>query len=316
MNVDIDVRSAAARLAGVAHRTPVLRASTLDDLIGAEVFLKCENFQRGGAFKFRGAFNTASRLPPESVKRGLLTYSSGNHAQAVALAARELGVPAVVLMPHDAPRSKVAATVGYGAEVIGFDRYGDDRELLAATVAADRDMTLIPPYDHPDVIAGQGTTALELFEEVGELDLLVVPVGGGGLIAGCALAAADRGVGTRVVGVEPAAGDDTKRSLEAGHRVAIEVPRTIADGQAAATPGELTFSINRRLVDGVVVVTDDQIREAMRFAFEGLKLVLEPSGASALAALISSAVHPLPARIGLVISGGNVDVSRFGELCG
>ncbi|ONI79827.1 pyridoxal-5'-phosphate-dependent protein [Actinosynnema sp. ALI-1.44] len=316
MNADIDVRSAAARLVGVAHHTPVLRSSTLNDLVGAEVFLKCENFQRGGAFKFRGAFNAASRLPPESVKKGLLTHSSGNHGQAVALAARELGVPAVVLMPHDAPRSKVAATVGYGAEVIRFDRYGDDRELLAATVAADRDMTLIPPYDHPDVIAGQGTTALELFEEVGELDLLVVPVGGGGLIAGCALAAADRQVGTRIVGVEPAAGDDTKRSLEAGHRIAIEVPRTIADGQAAATPGELTFSINRRLVDGVVVVTEDQIREAMRFAFERLKLVLEPSGASALAALISSAVHPLPARVGLVISGGNVDVSRFTELCG
>ncbi|MCS7477149.1 pyridoxal-phosphate dependent enzyme [Umezawaea endophytica] len=316
MNVDIDVRSAAARLDGVAHRTPVLRSSTVDVLVGAEVFLKCENFQRGGAFKFRGAYNAASRLPPEDLAKGLITHSSGNHGQAVALAARELGVPAVVLMPHDAPRSKVAATVGYGAEVVGFDRYADDREALAAKLATERDMTLIPPYDHPDVIAGQGTIALELLDEVGELDLLVVPVGGGGLIAGCALAVADRRLSTRVVGVEPAAGDDTKRSLEAGHRVAIEVPRTIADGQAASTPGELTFAVNRRLVDRVVVVTDDQIRAAMRFAFERLKLVLEPSGASALAAVMSSAVHPLPARVGVIISGGNVDVNRFTELCG
>ncbi|MFG1604458.1 pyridoxal-phosphate dependent enzyme [Actinoplanes sp. NPDC049265] len=311
MELKIDVHTAAARLANIVHHTPVLRSRTLDDLVGAEVSLKCENFQRTGAFKFRGAYHAASRLPAEQLAKGLVTYSSGNHGQAVALAARELGVSAVVLMPHDAPRSKVSATLAYGAEVITYNRYSDDRQTLGADLAADRGMTVIPPYDHPDIIAGQGTAALELLNEVGPLGMLVVPVGGGGLMAGCALVATHQFPSVRMIGVEPAAGDDTRRSLYAGRRVAVDVPHTIADGQTAPQPGELTFEINRRLVESVVLVTDEQIREAMRFAFERMKIVIEPSGASALAALMSGAVERLPARVGVIVSGGNIDRERF-----
>ncbi|MFF7153962.1 pyridoxal-phosphate dependent enzyme [Streptomyces sp. NPDC008139] len=311
-----DVRDAAARIDGVAHRTPVLRSRTLDDLVGAEVHLKCENFQRVGAFKFRGAYNAASRLTPEQLAKGIAAYSSGNHAQAVALSARELGSTAVIVMPEDTPRSKREATEGYGAEVVTYDRYTGDRVAIGEALAADRGLTLIPPYDHPHVIAGQGTAALELLEEAGPLDALVVPVGGGGLLAGSATAVKGLDSAIRMIGVEPAAGDDTKRSLEAGERVAIPVPRTIADGQAASVPGELTFSINRRLVDDIVLVTEDAIREAMRFAFERLKIVLEPSGATPLAALLSARVTPLPPRVGLILSGGNIDTARFAELCG
>ncbi|MFO7249744.1 MAG: threo-3-hydroxy-L-aspartate ammonia-lyase [Actinomycetes bacterium] len=311
-----DVRDAAARLAGIAHRTPVLRSRTLDRLVGAEVFLKCENFQRVGAFKFRGAYNAASRLSPERLAKGIAAYSSGNHAQAVALAARELGTTAVILMPEDAPRSKREATAGYGAEIVTYDRYSEDRTALGEALAAERGLALIPPYDHPHVIAGQGTAALELLEETGRLDLLVAPVGGGGLIAGSAIAAKGLYPDIRVVGIEPEAGDDTKRSLAEGRRVTIEVPRTIADGQALPTPGELTFSINRRLLDGVELVSDDEIRQAMRFAFERLKIVVEPSGATGLAALLAGRLGPLPGRVGVVISGGNVDAARFAELIG
>ncbi|HET9382283.1 MAG TPA: pyridoxal-phosphate dependent enzyme [Streptomyces sp.] len=311
-----DVRDAAARLKGVAHRTPVVRSRTLDALVGAEVHLKCENFQRVGAFKFRGAYHAASRLTPEQLARGIAAYSSGNHAQAVALAARELGSSAVIVMPEDAPPSKREATAGYGAEIITYDRYTGDRVALAEALAAERGLSLIPPYEHPDVMAGQGTAALELLEQTGELDALLVPVGGGGLIAGSATAAKGLHAGIRVIGVEPEAGDDTKRSLEAGHRVSIPVPRTIADGQALHTPGELTFSVNRRLVDAVALVTDDEIRAAMRFAFERLKIVLEPSGASPLAALLSGRAGPLRGRVGLILSGGNIDTERFARLCG
>ncbi|MFF5493811.1 threo-3-hydroxy-L-aspartate ammonia-lyase [Streptomyces aquilus] len=311
-----DVRSAADRLKGVAHRTPVLRSRTLDARVGAEVFLKCENFQRVGAFKFRGAYNAASRLTPEQLTRGIAAYSSGNHAQAVALAARELGSTAVIVMPEDAPPSKRAATAGYGAEIVSYDRYTGDRAAIAAALAAERGLALIPPYDHPHVMAGQGTAALELLEETGELDALLVPVGGGGLIAGCATAAKGLHPGVRIVGVEPEAGDDTKRSLEAGRRVEIPVPRTIADGQALHIPGELTFPVNQRLVDEISLVTDDEIRDAMRFAFEHLKIVVEPSGATPLAALLSGRVPGLPRRVGVIVSGGNVDAARFAELCG
>jgi threo-3-hydroxy-L-aspartate ammonia-lyase len=310
-----DVRAAAARIKGVVHRTPVLRSRTLDALVGAKVFLKCENFQRIGAFKFRGAYNAASRLAPEQLAKGIAAYSSGNHAQAVALAARELGTTAVILMPEDTPRSKVDATTGYGAEVVTYDRYSGDRVAIGAALAADRGLALIPPYEHPHVIAGQGTAALELIEEVGELDALVVPVGGGGLIAGSAITAKSLHPSVRVIGVEPEAGDDTKRSLRAGRRVSIPVPRTIADGQAADIPGELTFSINRRLVDDVALVTDDQIREAMRFAFERLKLVVEPSGATPLAALLAGGIDRIRPRIGVIVSGGNIGARRFAELC-
>ncbi|MDX3006036.1 pyridoxal-phosphate dependent enzyme [Kribbella solani] len=311
-----DVQSAAERLAGVARRTPVLTSRTLNERVGAEVFLKAENFQRIGAFKFRGAYNAISRLSPARLQAGVAAYSSGNHAQAVALAARIVGTSAVILMPEDAPPTKLAAARGYGAEVITFDRYTQDRTALAHELAAERGRTLIPPYDHYDVMAGQGTVALELIEEVGHLGALLVPVGGGGLMAGCATAASMLAPGIRMIGVEPAAGDDHARSLAAGERVAIDVPRTIADGQAVSTPGELTYALNRRLVESFELVSDAEIVTAMAFAFERLKIVLEPSGASALAALLAGRVHGLPERVGVVLSGGNVGLDRFRELLG
>ena len=311
-----DVRDAAARIEGVAHRTPVLRSRTLDEAVGAEVLLKCENFQRMGAFKFRGAYNAVSRLGAGRLARGVAAYSSGNHAQAVALAARELGTTAVIVMPQDAPRSKRAATEGYGAEIVTYDRYTGDRVAIAEALAAERGLALIPPYEHPQVMAGQGTAVLELLEDAGELGAVLAPVGGGGLIAGTATAAKGLYPGIRIVGVEPEAGDDTRRSLEAGRRIEIPVPHTIADGQAVHTPGELTFSVNRRLVDEIALVGDDDIRAAMRFAFERLKIVVEPSGASALAALLTGRVGALPRRVGVIVSGGNIDTRRFAELCG
>ncbi|GAA2794967.1 threo-3-hydroxy-L-aspartate ammonia-lyase [Saccharopolyspora taberi] len=307
-----DIRSAAGRLRGVAHRTPVLTSGAVDDLVAAEVLLKCENFQRVGAFKFRGAYNAISRLDDEQKRRGVAAYSSGNHAQAVALAARLAGTAAVIVMPEDAPAVKVAATRGYGAEIVSYDRYTQNREQLAGELAAERGLALIPPYDHPHVMAGQGTTALELIEDTGPLDALVVPVGGGGLIAGCATAATALSPGVRIVGVEPESGDDTRRSLAAGRRVEIPVPRTIADGQAITTPGELTFEVNRRLVDEIAVVTDDEIRAAMRLAFARLKIVVEPSGACGLAALLAGRTA-VSGRVGVVISGGNVEPGRFTE---
>jgi threonine dehydratase len=309
-----DVRDAAKQIAGVAHRTPVIRSRTLDALVGGQVFLKAENLQRIGAFKFRGAYNAISRLPAEQLARGIATYSSGNHAQAVALSARELGSSAVIVMPEDTPKSKLDAVAGYGAEIIHYDRYTQDREEIGRALAAERGLALIPPYEHLDVIAGQGTAALELLEEVGDLDALVVPVGGGGLIAGSATAAKGLQPGIRVVGVEPEAGDDTRRSLAAGERVRIPVPRTIADGQAADIPGEITFGINRRLVDEIVLVSDDEIRDALRFAVDRLKLVLEPSGASGVAALLAGRLDPPPARIGVILSGGNVGAARLAQL--
>jgi threonine dehydratase len=309
-----DVRDAAKRIAAATHHTPVIRSRTLDGLVGAEVFLKAENLQRIGAFKFRGAYHAITRLSAEQLARGIAAYSSGNHAQAVALAAREHGSTAVILMPEDTPRSKLDAVAGYGAEIITYDRYTEDREAIGARLAADRGLTLIPPYEHPDVIAGQGTAALELIEETGGLDALVVPVGGGGLIAGSAIAAKGVQPGIRVVGVEPVDGDDTKRSLAAGERVHVPVPRTIADGQAAAIPGELTFSINKRLVDEIVLVTDDEIRAALRFAVDRLKQVMEPSGASGVAALLAGRLDPVPARIGVIVSGGNIGAARLAQL--
>jgi threonine dehydratase len=311
-----EVREAAGRLAGVAHRTPVVRSRSLDQRTGVQAYLKCENFQRVGAFKFRGAYNAISRLPEAQRARGVASYSSGNHAQAVALAARELGTSAVILMPADAPESKVAAVRGYGAEVVSYDRYTGDRTALGRQLAAERGLALIPPYDHPDVIAGQGTAALELLEEVDDLDALVAPVGGGGLIAGSAIAGKALRPGLRVIGVEPAAGNDTWQSLRAGERVQIEVPRTIADGQAVPTPGELTFEINKRLVDEIVLVSDEEILDAMRFALDRLKLVIEPSGATPLAALLCGRVPAAGRRVGLIISGGNIGHRRLVELLG
>jgi threonine dehydratase len=311
-----DVRDAAAHLGGVAHRTPVLTSRTLDGLAGARVFLKAECFQRMGAFKFRGAYNRISRMTLPELQHGVASYSSGNHAQAVALAARLVGTHAVIVMPSDAPGSKLDAATGYGAEVVLYDRYTEDREELGRQLAEERGLTLVPPYEDPLVMAGQGTAALELLEEVGQLDTLLVPVGGGGLIAGSATAAKALHPSIAVIGVEPLSGDDTRRSLEAGRRVALDtVPATIADGLQATTPGVLTFEVNRRLVDGIVTVTDEEIVGAMRLLFERMKVVVEPSGAVGVAALLAGKVERAGGtRVGVILSGGNMDVARFRDL--
>ncbi len=311
-----DIRAAAATLAGVANRTPVFTSRTLDERVGARVHLKAESFQRGGAFKFRGAYTKISSLPADVRARGVLAYSSGNHAQAVAIAARLHGTTATIVMPEDTPPAKLEATRGYGAEIVSYDRWTEDREEIGARLAHERGLALVRPYDDPLVMAGQGTTALELFEDVPDVDVLVVPVGGGGLIAGCATAAKALRTGVRVVGVEPETGNDTARSLEAGERVRIDVPRTIADGLQASSPGELTFEVNRRLVDEIVTVTDADILDAMAFLFDRLKLVTEPSGAVGVAALLTRAVTAPGASVGVVISGGNVGVARFAGLLG
>lgn len=310
-----DVEEAAGRLDGVALRTPVLTSRTLDERVGASVLLKAESFQRGGAFKFRGAYNKVASLSPADRAAGIVAYSSGNHAQAVALAASIHGVPATILMPEDTPTSKMDATRGYGAEVVTYDRYTEDRVALGEQLARDRGASLVPPYDDPMIIAGQGTAAMELLEDSGPLDLLLVPVGGGGLIAGSAIASAALSPATRVIGVEPEAGDDTRQSVEAGERVGIEVPRTIADGLQGNIPGELTFPIVQGLVDGIVTVSDAQIVEAMVFLHDRMKLVVEPSGAVGVAALLGGAVKAAPnQRVGVLISGGNVGAARFADL--
>jgi threonine dehydratase len=309
-----DVRSAAAALDGVAHRTPVLSSRTLDAATGATVFCKAECYQRGGAFKFRGAYSMISRVPPHERARGVAAYSSGNHAQAVAIAAAMLDVPAVILMPEDAPAAKLDATRGYGAEVVTYDRYSQDRDQLGRELAESRGLTLVPPYEHPLVMGGQGTAALELLEQSPGLDALLVPVGGGGLMAGCATAAKALVPDIEMIGVEPEQGDDTRRSLAAGERVRIRVAHTIADGQQVETPGELTFEVNRRLADSVELVSDGEIIDAMLFAFDRMKVVLEPSGACALAALLAGRVHRPGRRVGVVLSGGNVGAARFAEL--
>lgn len=302
-----DIRAAQGRLRGVAHVTPVVTSRTLDAQAGRAVFLKCENLQRGGAFKFRGAYNTISQLAPDARERGVLAFSSGNHAQGVALAAQLLGAPAVICMPDDAPAVKVAATRGYGAEVIFFDRLKDDREAFARRIAEQRGMTLVPPYDDVRIMAGAGTAALELIEEAPDLDAVLVPIGGGGLIAGSALAIHGASPRTRIFGVEPAGADDTLRSLRAGERVGIPPPSTIADGLRVSRPGALTFPVVQRHVADILIVSDDQILEAVRFALLRLKLVVEPSGAATLAALLSGRLPPDVQRVGAIISGGNID---------
>jgi threonine dehydratase len=310
-----DVRRAAARIDGVAHRTPVMRSRTLDELVGAEVHLKAETFQRGGAFKFRGAYNAVSSLDAPALERGVCAVSSGNHAQAVALAAGLCGTRATILMPSDAPALKRAGTDGYGAEVVEYDRYADERDDLVHQLAAERGLALVHPYDNPFVMAGQGTVALELLEDVGPLDLMVVQVGGGGLISGCATVCAELAPGARVVGVEPAASDDFVRSMAAGERVRVAVGRTIADGQQTTMPGELTWPVVAELVSEVVTVSDEQIVAAMRFVFERMKLVVEPSGASALAALLAGVIPVQRGwRVGVVLSGGNVGAEAFAAL--
>ncbi len=309
-----DVQRAAERLKGVAHRTPVFTSRTLDELTGARVHVKAECFQRGGAFKFRGAYNKISSLDEDALSRGVLAYSSGNHAQAVALAAKLLGSHATIVMPQDAPVAKLEATRGYGAEIVMYDRWTESREEIGVRLAGERGLELVRPYDDPLVMAGQGTAALELLEDVPELDVLLVPVSGGGLIAGCSTAAKALRPGSHVVGVEPATGDDTRQSLAGGERVRIDVPRTIADGLQATEPGELTFEVNRQRVDEIVTVTDDEIVAAMTFLYDRLKLVSEPSGAVGVAALLSRKVDARERATGVVLSGGNVGAARFAEL--
>jgi len=311
-----DVRAAAERIRGQAHRTPVLTSRRVNAEVGAEVYFKCENLQRMGAFKFRGAFNALSRFSVEQRAAGVVAYSSGNHAQAVALAAGLLGIPATIVMPHDAPASKVAATQGYGGEVVRYDRYSEDREEIGRAVAAERGLTLLPPYDHPDILAGQGTAAMELFEEVGELDALYVPLGGGGLLSGTALATRALSPACKLYGVEPAAGDDGLRSLRSGTIVHIDTPQTIADGAQTQHLGEHTFAIIRRDVDDILTATDDELVAAMRVFASTLKIVVEPTGCLGLAAVRRlAATGELPGRrIGVIISGGNIDLDRYAQL--
>lgn len=306
-----DVRAAAERLEGVAHRTPVLTSRTLNERCGAEVFLKCENFQRAGAFKFRGAFNAMSRLGARQRAHGVLTFSSGNHAQAVALVGRLLQIPTLIVMPEDAPAAKLAATRGYGAEVVLYDPATDDREEIANRLQTERQMTLIPPYDHPDVAAGQGTAALELFEQAGPLDALFAPCGGGGLLSGCALAAALVAPECRVIGVEPSAADDAARSFQSGTLQRVRNPRTVADGLRTPSLGNVTFPIVMERVAEMRTVGEHEIVDAMYFLWTRMKLVIEPSGAVAPAAVLTGYAA---GRVGVIISGGNVDISAAAGL--
>lgn len=309
-----DVEQAAVRLRGAAHRTPVLTSATADARTGARLFFKCENYQRMGAFKFRGAFNAIARFTPAQRAAGVLTFSSGNHAQAIALSARLAGIRATIIMPHDAPALKVQATREYGGEVLFYDRYTENREEIARRLATERGMTLVPPYDHPDVICGQGTAAQELFEDVGPLDLLLVPLGGGGLLAGCALAASGLAPGCKVIGVEPEAGNDGQQSLRRGQIVHIGVPRTIADGAMVTHVGEHNFEVIRRRVDDIVTVSDAQLVETMKFLAERMKMVVEPTGCLGAAAALCGVLPVAGKRVGILISGGNVDLSRFAAL--
>ncbi|MFD2368262.1 threo-3-hydroxy-L-aspartate ammonia-lyase [Pseudoduganella sp. GCM10020061] len=306
-----DVELAARRIEGVAHRTPVLTSRTADSQAGAQLFFKCENYQRMGAFKFRGAYNAIAQFTEEQRRAGVLTFSSGNHAQAIALSARLAGIRSAIIMPLDAPAMKMRATREYGGEVITYDRYTEDREEIARRLAAERGMTLIPPYDHPHVIAGQGTAARELFEDTGPLDVLLVPLGGGGLLAGSALSARALSPDCRVIGVEPEAGNDGQQSLRRGEIVTIAAPKTIADGAATTHLGQHNFNVIRRLVDDIVTVPDEQLVQTMRFFAERMKMVVEPTGCLAAAAAMLGAVPVEGKRVGVVISGGNVDLASF-----
>lgn len=309
-----DVLAAAKRIEGHAHRTPVMTSRTLNDEIGAQVFFKCENLQRMGAFKFRGAFNALSRFDDRQQEAGVITFSSGNHAQAIALSARILGIPATILMPHDAPASKAAATRSYGGKVIIYDRYTEDREAIGRKLADERGMTLIPPYDHPDVIAGQGTAAMELLDETGPLDALLVPVGGGGLLSGSALAARALAPLCKLYGVEPEAGNDGQQSLRSGTLVHIDTPRTIADGAQTQHLGAYTFAIIKREVDDILTATDAELVECMRFFASRMKIMAEPTGCLGIAAARNMKSGIRGMRIGVVISGGNIDLDRFSSL--
>lgn len=314
-----DVAAAAERLRGIAHRTPVRSSRTADERTGAQLHFKCENFQRMGAFKFRGAFNALARLTPLQRRTGVITYSSGNHAQAIALSARLLEMPSVIVMPSDAPAAKLAATRAYqqgmrGSEVVLYDRFTEDREAIGQRIARERGLVLVPPYDHADVMAGQGTAALELIEDVGALDTLLVCVGGGGLLSGCAVAAHARSPGVQVWGVEPEAGNDVQQSLARGEIVRIDTPHTIADGAQTQACGKLTFPVMRALAKGVLTVSDAQLVATMRFFAERMKMLVEPTGCLAAAAVLEGAVDLRGQRVGIIVSGGNIDLARFAQL--
>ena len=311
-----DVAAAAARLQGHAHRTPVMRSRMLDQALGAEVYFKCENLQRMGAFKFRGAFNALSQFSPAQRRAGVVAFSSGNHAQAIALSASLLGMSATIVMPHDAPAAKVAATRGYGGNVVLYDRYAEDREAIGRKLAEQHGLTLIPPYDHPDVIAGQGTAAMELFEDVGTLDALFVCLGGGGLLSGSALAARALAPACKVYGVEPEAGNDGQQSFRSGAIVRIDTPKTIADGAQTQQLGAYTFAIIRRDVDDIFTATDAQLVAGMRFFATRMKLMVEPTGCLGFAAACEMKEQLRGLRVGVVLSGGNVDIDRFCALLG
>lgn len=309
-----DVRAAALRLRGIANRTPVMTCRTFNALTGREVFFKCENFQRGGAFKFRGAYNRLSQLSEDAKKRGVVAFSSGNHAQGVALAAKLLGVPAAIVMPDDAPPVKLAATRGYGAEVIVYDRLTGNRETIAAQLSQERGMTLVPPFNDPHIIAGQGTAALELLEEIPDLDALVSPVGGGGLISGCAIAAKAMRPSIQIFGVEAVGADDAQQSLKQGKIVSIPPPSTIADGIRTQALGTLTFPIMRELLSGIVLVSDDEILDAVRFAVTRMKIVVEPTGAVPIAAVMQNRIPSNLKRVGVIVSGGNISIEMLGSI--
>jgi threonine dehydratase len=309
-----DIRQAAVRIRPVAAKTPVLTSRTLNAMTGVEAYLKAENFQRGGAFKIRGATNFLYSIPEADRSRGVVAFSSGNHAQAVAIAARSLGMKATLVMPTDAPQSKLEATRAQGAEIVLYDRHKESRETIGSKISEETGATLVPPFDHPWIIAGQGTCALEFLEEVGDLDALVVPLGGGGLISGCATIAKSLQPSIRIFGVEPEAGNDYWLSRRAGYRVEIASPDTIADGLRTTKPGVHTFPIVQSLVEDVLLVTDDEIREALRFLLARMKIVVEPSGAVGVAALLHAKIPPGLRRVGVVLSGGNVDLKVLAEL--
>jgi threonine dehydratase len=309
-----DVRAAAERTRGIVRRTPILTSRTWDALAGASVLFKCENFQRGGAFKIRGAANFVLSIPKERLPRGVVAYSSGNHGQAVAIAAESLGIPATIVMPADAPALKLAATRARGARIVAYDRATEDREAIAERIAEEVGATVVPPYDHPSTIAGQGTAALELFDEVPDLDALVAPIGGGGLISGSSIVAHAIRPGIRIFGVEPEQGNDTFLSLRAGERVGIPLPQTIADGLRTPKPGALTFPIIQKHVEAVVLVDDAEIREAMKFLLTRMKILTEPSGAASAAAVMQKKLPPGPRKIGVILSGGNVDLEHLRTL--
>jgi threonine dehydratase len=308
-----DVEQAAEKLAGVVNRTPVMTSRTLEGIVGGRTFLKCENFQRIGAFKIRGAYNAMSRLSDEERRRGILTFSSGNHAQAAALAGRLLDLDIQIVMPSDAPSTKVEATRGYGADIVFYDRFETSREDLAATLAEETGRVVVPPYDHPHIVAGQGTAARELIQDAGELDLLLAPCGGGGLLSGSAISASAMSPGCRVVGVEPEAGADATASFRTGVLHRVDNPETIADGARTPFLGRITFPLVKRYVHDMVTVSDEAVVRAMKFLYERMKLVVEPTGALPIAALLEGTVAPAE-RTGVIISGGNVDLAHLGEL--